>query len=336
MQKQTSEAEICEKPYTIDGEPLYPVSSKMLLPERCGDFDVYLSQGENMVLYASRGELFSEAHRDRLTERGVERLFIRADEKDSFDCYVRDNLGEVLADESIPAKERATVWLDVTGSIARDIFDTSLPKSLNNIRFSRIRKILRQSMRFFVRPDVLKHLSEFVSKGSEHYHHGIGVMVLAANVLNSIDPDDGELMLATCSGAILHDVGKLLLPHELFERKPEDLSADELEQLHSHPVLGVSQCASVQLPQEALHCILFHHEREDGSGFPSQAMGDVLPMHAKLVSLCDEYENLTREQPWRKALTPFEALSRIKDQKDHYSPELIKHLIAVLSRADIM
>ncbi|KAB1440809.1 HD domain-containing protein [Pseudodesulfovibrio senegalensis] len=319
-----------------ESDGLHPVSPSMLLPERCGDFELYLAQNGSMVLYAVRGELFSEEHRERLADRGVDRLYVKSVEKEHFDNYVREHLDDILADESIPVQERANVWLDATSVLARKAFDRTFPKSLNNVRFSRIRKILRQSMSFFSRPEVLRHLAVFTGQGREQYHHGIGVMVLAAGVMNTLVRDDADHLVSVCSGAILHDVGKLTLPENLFDRHEDDLTPEELEQAHSHPVLGVSRCASVQLPQEALHCILFHHEREDGSGFPSQALGSVLPLHAKVVGLCDEYENLTREKPWRKAFTPFEALSHIKAEKDRFDPDLIKRLILVLSRAEIM
>lgn len=319
-----------------DPDGLHPVSPSMLLPERCGEFELYLAQNGSMVLYAARGELFSEEHRARLADRGVDRLYVKAGEKKHFDHYVREHLDDILADESIPVQERADVWLDATSDLARKAFDRAFPKSLNNVRFSRIRKVLRQSMPFFSRPEVLRHLAVFTGQGREHYHHGIGVMVLAAGIMNTLVRDDVEHLVSVCSGAILHDVGKLTLPECLFDKHMDDLTPEEREQVYSHPVLGVSRCASVQLPQEALHCILFHHEREDGSGFPSQALGSVLPLHAKVVGLCDEYENLTREKPWRKAFSPFEALSHIKAEKDRFDQKLIKRLILVLSRAEIM
>ncbi|WP_187170479.1 HD-GYP domain-containing protein [Salidesulfovibrio onnuriiensis] len=315
---------------------LHPVYPSMLLPERCGDFELYLAQGESMVLYASRGELFTPSHRERLAERGVERLYVRASEKEVFERFVQDNLGDVLADETIPVEERSSAWFDVTTSLAREAFDRNLPKSLNNVRFSRIKKILRESLPFFGRPEVLKSLSQFVAEGREFYHHGIGVMVLTAGVMNTIANEDTEHLVGVCSGALLHDVGKLTLPEHVFESHPDKLSAGDRELMQSHPVMGVSQCASVQLPQEALHCVLFHHEREDGSGYPSQAPGDVIPLCAKVVGMCDEYENLIRSKPWHEAFTPFEALSRIKEKSGMYDRDLLKRLILVLSRAEIM
>ncbi len=308
----------------------------MLLPDRCGDFDLFLEQGDSMVLYAARGELFTPAHRERLAERGVERLYVRSSDKEEFERFVQDHLGDLLADESIAVEERSSVWFDVTSSLAREAFDRNLPKSLTNVRFSRIKRILRDSLPFFARPEALRHLSSFVAEGGEYYHHGIGVMVLVAGIMNTVVTDDIDFMVGVCSGAILHDVGKLGLPEAVFEKHPDDLTSEELEILHSHPVMGVSRCAAVQLPQEALHCILFHHELENGSGFPSQAPGEVIPLHAKVVGMCDEYDNLTRPKPWREAFTPFEALARIKEKRDRYDPDLLKRLILVLSRAEIM
>jgi putative nucleotidyltransferase with HDIG domain len=314
---------------------LFKVSPYMVIPSRVGGFSLFLKQDETYVLYAEKGELFTDEHKERLSRLGVDHLYVRAEDYRRYADYLHDNLLELLDDETIPVRERARAWNDATVSLAREAFETSLPKSMDKRGFTRIRSLIASSLRFLARDDVLKELSRFIAEGSELYRHGIGVMVLAISVLSSYVRDEADMLVAVGMGALLHDIGKLELPAELFTRRRDTLSQAELDMIRSHPALGVGICSSLPLPQETLQCILFHHERENGTGYPSGATGAMLPSYVKVVALCNEYDGLVRGGPGRKKLTPFEALTRIKSQRGAYETELLKRLIATLSRAQL-
>ncbi len=158
---------------------------------------------------------------------------------------------------------------------------------------------------------------------------------MTISVLSTFVKDESELMVAVGMGAMLHDIGKLELPDNLFTRRWDGLSMAEQGMIKSHPALGVGLCSSLPLPQETLQCILFHHERDDGTGYPSGAQGDLLPSYVKVLSLCNEYDNLIRGMYNRKKLTPFEALTRIKSRRNAHDPEMLKRLISVLSKAKL-
>lgn len=315
---------------------LFKVSPYMVIPSRVGGFSLYLKQDDNLVLYAEKGELFTDAHKDRLGKLGVDHLYVKTDDYLFYAKYVQDNIKELLDDEMIPVQERARAWNDAAVALAREAFDKNLPGNIDKRRFRKIQSLIANSLKFFAREDALKELARFISDGNELFRHGIAVMVLTISVLNSFVKEGSDLMVAVGIGAMLHDIGKLELPPDIFTRRADSLSQEEQDLIRSHPALGVGLCSSLPLPQEALQCILFHHEREDGSGYPSGAMSGLLPSYVQVLSLCNEYDNLTRGVGrGRKPLTPFEALTRIKQCRGAFDPEMLKRLIAVLSKADI-
>lgn len=319
---------------TISTKGLFKVSPYMVIPSRVGGFSLYLKQGDALVLYAEKGELFTEEHKKRLGKLGVDHLYIKAEDYRQYATYLHDNLLEVLDDENIPVRERARAWNDATMSLAKRAFDRTLPKPMDKRRFNMVRKLIQNSLKFLARDDAMKELARFIKEGHALFNHGIGVMVLTINVMASYVKDDSDLMVAVGMGAILHDIGKLELPEELFARRWSSLSPAEQDLVKSHPALGVGVCSSLPLPQETLQCILFHHERVDGSGYPSGGTGDMLPSYVRVLSMCNEYDNLIRGPG--KRLTPFEALNRIKSQRNAHDPEMLKRLINVLSKADMM
>lgn len=314
---------------------LFKVSPYMVIPSRVGGFSLYLKQDDNYVLYAEKGVLFTDEHKERLGRLGVDHLYIKAEDYTHYAHYLHDNLLDLLDDEAIPVRERARAWNDATVSLAKKAFDRNLPRAMDKRRFVRIRKLINNSLKFLAREDALKELSRFINEGSELFEHGIGVMVLTVSVLSQYIKDEADLMVAVGMGAMLHDIGKLELPPEIFKRRWDSLSQHEQDLVKSHPALGVGICSLLPLPQETLQCILFHHEREDGTGFPSGAQGELLPSYVKVLSLCNEYDNYVRGTGVQKKLTPFEALVRIKSRRNAHDPEILKLLISVLSKADI-
>jgi len=315
---------------------LFKVSPYMVIPSRVGGFSLYLKQDDNLVLYAEKGELFTADHKERLGKLDVDHLYVKAVDYSGYATYVQDNILELLDDEAIPVRERARAWNDATVSLAREAFAKNLPKSMDKRRFRKIQALIANSLKFLARDDALKELGRFIAEGGELFHHGIGTMVLAVTVLSSFVKDDSELLVAVGIGAMLHDIGKLELPEDLFTRRWDSLSRSEQEMVKSHPALGVGLCSSLPLPQETLQCILFHHECEDGGGYPSGAIGELLPVYVKVLALCNQYDNLTRDSGGRKRLTPFEALTRIRSMGSAYDSDMLKRLIAVLSTAELM
>ena len=317
-----------------NGQGMVKVSPYMVIPSRVGGFSLYLKQGGKLVLYAEKGELFTDEHKQRLSLLDVDHLYVRASDYIHFTRYVQENLLELMDDETIPVGERARVWSDATVSLAREAFDRSLPAPVDKRRFQRIRSLIADSLRFLSRDDALKELSRFIREGEEVFHHGIGVMVLTVTTLCSFMKEDSDLLVAVGMGAILHDIGKLELPQDIFHKKFDTLSRADRDLVKSHPALGVGVCSALPLPQETLQCILFHHEREDGLGYPSGSTGHMLPSYVKALILCNEYDNLTRGREGRK-LTPFEALARIKSMRSAFDMDMLRRLIEVLAKADL-
>jgi response regulator RpfG family c-di-GMP phosphodiesterase len=317
-----------------NGQGMVKVSPYMVIPSRVGGFSLFLKQGGKLVLYAEKGELFTDEHKQRLSLLGVDHLYVRASDYAHFTRYVQENILELMDDEAIPVGERARIWSDATVSLAREAFDRSLPKPVDKRRFQRIRSLVTDSLRFLSRDDALKELSRFIREGEEIFQHGIGVMVLTVTTLCSFMKEDSDLLVAVGMGAILHDIGKLELPQEIFRKKFDTLSRADMDLVKSHPALGVGVCSALPLPQETLQCILFHHEREDGLGYPSGSTGHMLPSYVKALILCNEYDNLTRGREGRR-LTPFEALARIKSMRSAFDMDMLRRLIEVLAKADL-
>jgi len=317
-----------------DNELYFAVPPTHLLPSTSGNFEIYLKQGEKFVLYTRSGEKFTPEHRQNLVDRGIRRIFIPSGHRNDYEHYVGKNIGLILDDETIPVEDRAETWSGTASSLSRNMFETELPGKLLKRRFKKFEQLIESSARFFQNPKALKELSNFIAKGEESYHHGLGTMIYTLNVLQVLEFDD--LTATSCAlGAMLHDIGKTRLPEELVNKDPCLLTEDECAVMATHPVIGIQISAVIPLLAEAIHCVLFHHEREDGGGYPSGALGEEIPIYAKAVAVCNRYDNLTREHPHKSARQPYEALQIIMADRGFYDRKVLKALVKVLSEAEI-
>ena len=114
-------------------------------------------------------------------------------------------------------------------------------------------------------------------------------------------------------GGYLHDVGKIGI-RDVVLLKPTGLSGVERLIVDGHPLLGVRILGELSLAQEVLDVVLCHHERLDGSGYPQGLRGGKLPVVARIAAVCDVYDALTTERPYRPAMSPKETVAQLRAQ----------------------
>jgi len=136
--------------------------------------------------------------------------------------------------------------------------------------------------------------------------------------------------LRECSN--LHDIGKMRIPEEIIN-KPARLTDEEYTIIKTHPVKGVE----IVLPFPALHGaipgIRGHHERWDGKGYPDKLKEKAIPLQARIIAVCDTFDAMTEDRPYRKALTSDEAVRELlKCAGTQFDPELVPPFIYALAR----
>jgi diguanylate cyclase (GGDEF)-like protein len=123
-------------------------------------------------------------------------------------------------------------------------------------------------------------------------------------------------------GAIVHDVGKLIVPSELLN-KPGRLAPDEWELVKRHPSAGVEMLTDMNFPVDVIPMVRFHHERWDGQGYPEQIVGETIPIAARILCIADVYDALTSRRSYKGALTHDAAMEIMRaDVGTQFDPTL--------------
>ncbi|WP_018126048.1 HD-GYP domain-containing protein [Desulfovibrio oxyclinae] len=307
----------------------------MLFPDTMGTFSVYLWQGGDFVLYTRSGQQFTEMHRNRLHGNGVKEVYVQSGEKSRYDAYVEENLGRILQDDSLPASERSRVFYEASSAVVQDIFVSKLPATLPRAHFDRVRSIVSNSIEFLAHNDSLSALAPFISHDYKTYTHCMHVFIFTVTILNTFSLDETELF--ECGlGALLHDVGKTRIPRKVLNKRGS-LTRDERREIMNHPMHGISMCTRLPLSQNTINCILFHHEKMDGSGYPAGLSGPDIPLPVRVIAVADIYDALTTARPYADAMAPYEALTLMRhEMREHLDMTVFKRLVAVLGGAEII
>ena len=125
-------------------------------------------------------------------------------------------------------------------------------------------------------------------------------------------------------GAVLHDIGKVGIPDNIL-LKEGPLTDREWEIMRCHVLIGESLCRPLKFLQPVLPLIRHHHERFDGSGYPDGLKGASIPLIARVFQVCDVFDALTNERPYKPAFPKEEAVSILTTETERgwWDPNLV-------------
>lgn len=129
-------------------------------------------------------------------------------------------------------------------------------------------------------------------------------------------------------GGLFHDLGFCFVDRDTLY-KPEELSREEKMQILRHPILGHQYIKDQPFANAFVKVItLQHHEHIDGSGYPNRVDGEKIHRLAQIVGIADIYDAMTSDRPYRKALTPSDALEYLMGVSGrHFDPEIVSAFI---------
>ncbi len=133
------------------------------------------------------------------------------------------------------------------------------------------------------------------------------------------------------TAGILHDIGKMGIPDAVL-LKPRKLSEEEFKIMQYHPEFSYQIIKNISRFEEIALYVRYHHERCDGSGYPEGLKCPEIPLGARILAVADVFDAVTTDRPYRKALSPNEAVSMLISSEQLFGKDLIKHSIGALKK----
>ena len=178
-------------------------------------------------------------------------------------------------------------------------------------------------------PGALVSLARLKTRDDYTYMHSVAVCALMVALGRRIGLSETECRDAGQAG-LLHDIGKALMPLEVLN-KPGKLTDAEFGVMRSHPVRGHELLQQGRAATAAaLDVALHHHERVDGTGYPHRLSGEHLQRLARMDAICDVYDAITSNRPYKAGWDPATSIARMAGWKGHFDTTLFAAFVQSL------
>jgi len=148
------------------------------------------------------------------------------------------------------------------------------------------------------------------SKDDYTAQHSAAVAMYCRDIAMALDLPEEEAEALHLAG-LLHDLGKVGVPDAVL-RKTTTLNEEEWSSIKQHPEKGAEVLSHLATYQDVADIVRHHHERLDGSGYPSGITGEAIPEPSKILAVADSYHAMTSDRPYRGARSSFEALKELR------------------------
>lgn len=241
-------------------------------------FPLYLRTADDVwVLYHPAAAALDDSHLGRLMAEGTTNLFIRDSDRLAYFERVEGALAQVLLDRHMPLPQRADVLHGVALRVSGELLAAP-----DRAGVHRAQKVMMAASGLLLRePQGFAAIRRVLSASHGLASHSITVGFLAMGLARAANTDAATLLTAGLAG-LLHDVGRV--GYEGIDHDPE------------HTVRGAALLQGLGVPAQVVEAACSHHERCDGTGYPTASRGPAIPEIARIVGLVDTFETIYSEQ----------------------------------------
>jgi len=322
-----------------------PIDLDILIKGTIIPFGVYIKRDNDFVILIEAGTILDESLMSILMKD--ETLHIDHHDSDKLSDYLSHHNAITLLNHSEKIEDPISEALKIaernghigvlkrklfyvystTAELTRYLFEKGDENLHRDALYACVREIVDTlNTDINVMPIILKFMPETYTT----HNHSTNVAFFVTIIGNKLKMNQQELIDLTYAG-LLHDIGKIRIDSEILD-KPSTLKEDEFETVKQHSLAGYEILVKNGIVnQTILQGVKHHHERLDGSGYPDQLQGKLIPKSARIIGMCDAFDALTTNRTFRKSYTSFEALMLIKrDMHTQFDERLVDILIQML------
>lgn len=178
-------------------------------------------------------------------------------------------------------------------------------------------------------PGALISLARLKTADDYTFMHSVAVCALMIALARQLGLDEQQTREAGMAG-LLHDLGKAMIPLEVLN-KPGKLTDAEFDLVKTHPEEGYKLLLGGNgISDMTKDVCLHHHEKVDGSGYPKGLNGQTMSLFAKMGAVCDVYDAVTSNRPYKAGWDPAESIKRMAEWKGHFDPTVFQAFVKSL------
>lgn len=247
------------------------------------------------AIVVSEGIVLDDNLINKLRNLGVYRLqifdeeHVKVDTKDVFQRKYNENVNKV----------KELIW-DISNGME---FNTSKVDDVVDSVLERLEE----------RSDIISCLNQIRSADEYTYSHSVNVSLISMLIGRWMKLDSGKIRLLVQAG-LLHDIGKTKVPAEILN-KPSKLTEEEFEEMKKHTIYGYRILEkATSIDKDVLAAVLMHHEKEDGSGYPTGLTGEKINLLTKIITVADIFDAMTSNRVYKGKETPFDVFKFMEEE----------------------
>ena len=312
--------------YLDDGTNFFKIDPLFINPDDLTQFSLYEKKSESNNQFRFRCLLLdtSSITKQRLMEllKSWENIYINKQQINCYNTYLKNNLTHILKHENINVSRKTGLLKDISMEVVKQTFETNFEGIKDKkTALKNIETLVSRSLGFISDIKSLNGIAELIGHDYDTHTHSIKVAWLMAVFINAnldlftIQSKEQRRYLLTeaAVAGMLHDIGKVKIPKNILQKKGK---LDNLEYLliQGHTAYSTILLFNSGLSDQAMEAILYHHENEDGSGYPCGLSSENIPMLAKICHIADVFDALTSKRHYKAAKSPLEALKIMTGQ----------------------
>ena len=231
------------------------------------------------------------------------------------------SLNEELARAALLVKKSRTAVMSLFS-------EARMGKTMNTAQCAELVGEITESV--WRNPGALVSLARLKTHDDYSYMHSVAVCALMVSLARQLGQSEAEARDAGMAG-LLHDMGKALMPLEVLN-KPGKLTEAEFDLIKTHPERGHELLLGGSASAAALDVCLHHHERPDGKGYPQGLAGSALSLQARMGGVCDVYDAITSNRPYKAGWDPAESIARMAEwtKQGQFDPLVVHAFVSSL------
>jgi len=244
----------------------------------------------------------------------------------SKDPVVSEDLLTVLHDKKLEPERKAILVREHSFTMMQNLLDQPTAENLKEVKKGTseiVDLILRDDDTTFFLVNITDH--DYYT-----YTHSVNVGFLAVALAKALFKNsDAHDLHALGAGFFLHDLGKVHIDLNIIN-KPGKLTDDEMQEMKRHPALGFFLLQEAkEMTKELKLIVLQHHEKLNGTGYPSGLRGDDIHIYGRICAIADIFDALTSVRPYKNKMPSFTALKLMRDEMvpHHLQKDLLDKFI---------
>ncbi|BEP29689.1 HD-GYP domain-containing protein [Helicovermis profundi] len=244
----------------------------------------------------------------KLTKGLIDKIF----EHDIYFIYIDDEISKGIEINNVVDEEHMAKFVTSMKKVMDDAIFGDKNKNVSGFVPLETFKIVQDLVKALIEnimsnKDVLYSVTELMGTDMYTYKHSVNVAILSILTSKSLKYNY-KMIEQIAIGALLHDIGKINVKNELINKK-EPLTDDEFDEIKNHAKYGFEIVKKdVALSAYVKQIIIKHHEKLDGSGYPSGIESKDIPEFVRIVTLCDIFDAITNDRVYRKRIPMYKAL----------------------------